>query len=264
LPRGAGRGALVSAPQRPCQPWWQAENSAASAASAAASTASDCCGKRVKVGGKRGKRCGKCCGKRAGKYGGKCGGKRGGGKRGGGKRGGGKRGGGKRGGGNRGGGMRGGGKRGGGKRGKRGGGKRGCCKRVGGIRVCSKRGKRGFLLGTLARLVPGAMAMHGGGPDGSLGVEGHPPARLRLARRLRPGLAGAPGRPGRGAPKTSAPGRGAGRCKKMRGATWKHDDEYTVRLEGSNRVSMAGPRPGHLGNRYMHCCSRVRAAAIKS
>ncbi len=48
------------------------------------------------------------------------------------------------------------------------------------------------------------------------------------------GLAGAPGRPGRGAPKTSAPGRGAGRCKKLRGATWKHDDEYTVGHEGSN------------------------------
>jgi hypothetical protein len=62
----------------------------------------------------------------------------------------------------------------------------------------------------------------------------------RCQGRERPGLAGAPGRPGRGAPKTSAPGRGAGRCKKTRGASWKHrdDDEYTVRLEGSNRVSM--------------------------
>ncbi len=29
----------------------------------------------------------------------------------------------------------------------------------------------------------------------------------------RSGLAGAPGRPGRGAPKMSAPGRGAGRCQ---------------------------------------------------
>ncbi len=37
-----------------------------------------------------------------------------------------------------------------------------------------------------------------------------------------PGLAGAPpppGRPGRGVPKMSAPGRGAGRCKNLYGAT---------------------------------------------
>jgi hypothetical protein len=91
-----------------------------------------------------------------------------------------------------------------------------------------------------------------------------PPGPPSLPYLSLPGLAGAPGRPGRGAPKTSAPGRGAGRCKQMRGATWKHDDEYTVRLDGSNRVSMAGPRPGHLGNRNINCCGRVRAAAIIS
>ena len=90
------------------------------------------------------------------------------------------------------------------------------------------------------------------------------PLREWLGHMAHAGLAGAPGRPGRGAPKTSAPGRGAGRCKKMRGATWKHDDEYTVRLEGTNRVSMAGQRPGHLGNRNMKCGGSVRAAAIIS
>ncbi len=47
-------------------------------------------------------------------------------------------------------------------------------------------------------------------------------------------LAGAPVRPGRGAPKMSAPGRGAGRCIKS-GALLGSD--YTVRVEGSN--------PGH-------------------
>jgi hypothetical protein len=59
---------------------------------------------------------------------------------------------------------------------------------------------------------------------------------LQVAGRQRSGLAGAPGRPGRGAPKMSAPGRGAGRCKKKRGAPWKCDD-YAVRLDGLN--------PGH-------------------
>jgi hypothetical protein len=56
--------------------------------------------------------------------------------------------------------------------------------------------------------------------------------RRRRAQKLAAaGLAGAPGRPGRGAPKSGAPGGGAGRCKKNGGAPCETKTTMTYIIE---------------------------------